>query len=503
MVDLSGVYEGLQLLVNWRIPIVIFLGVALGIIFGAIPGLTGSMGIAIAMPMTFYMNPIVAITFLISIYTGGNYGGSISAILINTPGSPASAITGLDGFPMTKKGMANEALGIATMSSAVGGLIGAIFLFFVMRPLAQFALKFGPSEMFMLAIFALTVIASLKGKSLLKGLAAGLFGILLGTIGTTPTGVTRGTFGIMYLMDGIPIICALIGFLAISELFRMLDIKYIQSGDTPIESRNLRKLWKGALSIFKYYVNIIRSSLIGIAIGVLPAAGSTVANILAYNETKRWSKNPDSFGEGNPEGVIAGETANNASQGGAMAIMLALGIPGSAATAMLIGALMLHNLLPGPRLFLDHMPTVYAVLVTTGIEQFVLLAIGLFFCFYAATVITVPTMRLVPAIIMFAVIGSFVGRNLMFDAQLLLIFGLMGWFMKRNDYPVIATVLGIILGPIADNELIRVNQIFSGNYLEIFTRPVTLALLLMSIGSLSYAIYSTYFKKRIVNKRRD
>ena len=493
---MDAISQGLSMLLNWQVPLFMVLGVSLGVIFGAIPGLTGSMGIAMTLPLTYRMPPIVALTFLVSVYTGGNYGGSISAILINAPGSPASAITGLDGFPLTKKGKANEALGMATMASAIGGFIGAAFLFFVMEPLARLTLKFGPPEMFMLAVFGLTVIASLRGKSFVKGLFAGLAGVLLGTIGTTPTGVTRGTMGSLYLMDGIPTIVALIGFLSISELFMMLDLKYVQGGDAPIETRNFRKLWAGALTVLKYKGTVLKSSIIGIGVGVMPAAGATVANILAYNEAKRASKNSEAYGHGSEEGLIAGETANNASQGGAMATMLALGIPGSSATAMLIGALMLHNLIPGPRLFLDHMPEVYAILTSTLIQQVVLLGVGLVFCYYAATVITIPARVLVPAIALFAAIGGFAGRNTLFDARLMLFFGLVGWLMKRNDYPPIATVLGIILAPIADRELIRINQMFSGNYSALLTRPITVVFFVLSIVSLAYPIYRTYVQKK-------
>jgi putative tricarboxylic transport membrane protein len=276
----------------------------------------------------------------------------------------------------------------------------------------------------------------------------------------------------------------------------MLDLKYVQGGDAPIETRNFRKLWAGALTVLKYKGTVLKSSIIGIGVGVMPAAGATVANILAYNEAKRASKNSEAYGHGSEEGLIAGETANNASQGGAMATMLALGIPGSSATAMLIGALMLHNLIPGPRLFLDHMPEVYAILTSTLIQQVVLLGVGLVFCYYAATVITIPARVLVPAIALFAAIGGFAGRNTLFDARLMLFFGLVGWLMKRNDYPPIATVLGIILAPIADRELIRINQMFSGNYSALLTRPITVVFFVLSIVSLAYPIYRTYVQKK-------
>jgi putative tricarboxylic transport membrane protein len=485
MIDWTDFSRGAAALLSWEIPLSIILGLALGTVFGAIPGLTGGMGIAILTPFTFRLPLMPSLVFLTSVYTGGCFGGAISAILINTPGSPASVSTTLDGYPMTRKGLSNEALGISVAASAMGGFIGMVFLLVIMKPLANLALRFGPPEMFMVAVFGLTIISSLHEGGFAKGMLAGLFGMMLGTMGMSSTGAIRGGFHIMYLLDGIPVIPALIGLFAFSELFFLMEKEYItESGETI--RRNLRKMLRGFYTAFRYPVNVFRSSLIGVIIGALPAAGATVANIVSYNEAKRLSRHPHTFGEGDPEGVVAAEAANNASEGGAMATMLALGIPGGQATAVLIGAFMLQGLLPGPRLFYKHLHVVYGLISAELVEEVLLVGVGMIVAYYFAGIVTVPTRILIPTIAMFCTIGSFALRNAMFDAYLMFAFGLLGWIMRKHGYPVIAVVLGIILGPIADRELIHTNQLFAGDLSVFFTRPISLALVVMSTLAVAF-----------------
>jgi len=480
MIDWTDFIRGVATLFSWDIPLSIILGLTLGVIFGAIPGLTGGMGIAILTPFTFRLPLMPSLVFLTSVYTGGCFGGAISAILINTPGSPASVSTTLDGYPMTLKGLSNEALGISIAASAIGGFIGMLFLLLIMKPLANLALRFGPPEMFMVAVFGLTIISSLQERGFAKGMLAGLFGMMLGTMGMSSTGAIRGGFNIMYLLDGIPVIPALIGLFAFSELFFLMEKEYITEGGEIIK-RDLKKMIKGFRTALRYPFNIVRSSLIGIIIGALPAAGATVANIVSYNEAKRLSRHSQTFGKGEPEGLVAAESANNSSEGGAMATMLALGIPGGQATAVLIGAFMLQGLLPGPRLFHKHMHVIYGLIAAELIEEIVLIAVGFVIAFYFAGIVTIPTRILIPTIAMFCMVGSFALRNAMFDAYLMFIFGLIGWIMRKHGYPVIAVVLGIILGPIADAELIRTHQLFAGDLTVFFTRPISLALVILSV----------------------
>jgi len=468
-----------------------FSGVFFGLILGALPGLTGTLGIALMLPFTYNMDPLTAMVFLLSIYSGGLFGGAITAIMINTPGSPANIATMLDGYPMMKKGQASEALGLALTSSVIGGIVGCVFLLLITEPLATLSLKFGPAEMFMVAIFGLTVVGSL-GADPLKGVFSGLFGILLGTIGMNANGIERGTFGILYLLDGIPLIPCLIGFLSLPEIMSLIDQPYVVSGKVSNPSLiKMLSVWK---DIIKCWVQVLATAVLGVIVGIMPAAGATVASLLSYNQCKQFSKKRKLFGTGIPEGIIASETANNASEGGAMSTMLVLGIPGSASTAMLLGALMLQGWVPGPSLFIDHRDIVYAAISSLFIQQIVMYIVGLLISLCAAYVLKIPVRYLIPCVLMFMVLGAFANRNAFFDAGLMLIFGLMGYVMKKHDFPVMPTVLGIILGPIADRELLRTVQTYSGNYLTIFEQPIVVILLLVSIASVATPI---------ILKRRD
>ncbi len=289
MIDIDSFLNGLELLFEWQNFLLMILGMGLGIIFGSIPGLTGSLGIAMMLPLTFAMDPLPAFVFLLSIYTGGLFGGAVTAILLNTPGSPAAIATTLDGYSLTKKGLAGRALGLAVGASSIGGLLGVITLLFIIQPLASIALQFGPTELFMVAVFGLTIIAALQGDSFTKTMYAGLFGILLGTIGMTAGGVQRGTFDMVSLMDGIPLIPALIGLFAVSELFLLADKGYIGSKASRKQNDSIEIL-NGIKSTLKYPFNILRSSAIGVFIGAIPAAGSSIASLISYNEARRASK---------------------------------------------------------------------------------------------------------------------------------------------------------------------------------------------------------------------
>lgn len=481
MEELQAFINGFGMIFEVKYFLLMFGGVTFGLILGALPGLTGSMGIALMLPFTYNMEPLPALVFLLSIYSGGLFGGAITACLINTPGSPANIATVLDGYPMTLKGQSEEALGLSLYSSVFGGLIGCMFLVMVMEPLANLSLQFGPSEMFMVAIFGLSVVGSLS-NNILKSVFGGLVGILLGTIGMSPSGVVRGTMGTYYLLDGIPLIPALIGFLAIPELFNLASKEFVVS--TRDAAFNAGRILKSVWLVITRPIQVFLCSAIGVLVGVMPAAGATVASLLSYNQAKQWSRKYDQFGTGIPEGVIASECANNASEGGALATMLVLGIPGSASTAMLLGAVMIQGWIPGPRLFLDNKEVIYASISSLFLQQFVMFIMGTILCVFAARVIKVPIKYLLPCILLFTILGAFSSRNATFDAGLMLAFGIVGWFLKRNDFPIMPLVLGIILGPIADRELLRVTQIYGENLWQIFERPITLVLFILSVLSL-------------------
>jgi len=481
LLDIAAIVKGFHLVLDWRVVPLIFGGVLWGILFGAIPGFTGGVAMAVILPFTIPMPPILALVLLLAVYTGSLWGGAVPAILLNAPGSPAAVCTTLDGYPMTRSGKGAEALGISIMASTLGGLIGVIALFFVIFPLGVFTLKFGPAEMFMVAVFGITIVASLAGKNFAKGLLAGAIGMLIGLIGISTTGADRATFGIVEILDGIPIIPVLIGLIAISELFVLTEQGFI-SGDSVDKGRPFQKVLAGCRIALSYPKEIVRSALIGLSIGALPAAGGTVASIVSYNESRRLSTDPDSYGEGNPAGIVAAESANNASEGGSLATMLALGIPGSSGTAVLLGALILQGWIPGPRLFIDHADVIYGALLAEFLDLAVLMAMGIVCAMYGAKIANIQTKILIPCVVVLTVMGAYVVRLVVLDIWLLFAFGALGWLMKRHDYPPISIVLGLILGPLADSELVRIYQAFPEGIWIIFQRPISLGLVVMTIA---------------------
>lgn len=481
MSELSSLWAGISLLADWPVILMMVIGLLFGIITGAIPGFSTPLAISVMLPVTFGMDSLQAIVFLTCIYAGGNFGSSISAILINIPGSPQAIVTGLDGYPMTQQGRGSEALGVAVAASAIGNLIGAIFLILILPLLVKFALSFGPPELFLVGVIGLTIIASLH-KSFLKAAVAGLFGVLLGTIGMSSTGGMRGTWGFYELLDGIPLIPALIGLIGFSELFMMLQRTYVASSsgtNLGADTRgNLSQLLKGFRHTLRHPFTILRASSIGVLIGGLPGAGATVASVVSYNEGRRYSKNSANFGKGEPEGIINSEAANNASEGGALALLLSLGIPGGLATAVLIGGFMLQGLVPGPRLFMDNPALMYGVMSSQVFASFMLLFFGLLVSYYAAKIIRVPTMVLIPLIALFSIVGTYAVKLLMFDIYIMLVFAVIGIVLRKFDYPLIAVILGLILGPILDNQLLRTFQGAGGLSFSIFLdRPMSLLLL--------------------------
>lgn len=479
MSELSSLWAGISLLADWQVILMMVLGLLFGIITGAIPGISTPLAISIMLPVTFGMEALEAIVFLTCIYAGGNFGSSISAILLNIPGSPQAIVTGLDGYPMTCKGQGNEALGVAVASSAVGNLIGGILLILIMPLLVKFALSFGPPELFLIGVIGLTIIASLH-RSFLKAAIAGLLGVLLGTIGMTSAGSVRGTWDLYELLDGIPLIPALIGLIGFSELFVMVQRTYVAGkvDDNVATSSSLSKLLAGFRTTFRHPFTLLRASSIGVLIGGLPGAGGTVASVVSYNEGRRYSKNGSNFGKGEPEGVINAEAANNASEGGALALTLSLGIPGGLATAVLIGAFMLQGLVPGPRLFLENAPLLYGVMTAQVFASFMLLFFGLLVSFYAAKIIRVPTSILIPVIALFSIVGTYAVQLLMFDVYIMLVFAVIGIILTKYDYPLIAVILGLILGPILDGQLMRTYQGAGELSISIFLdRPLSMLLL--------------------------
>ncbi|MEW6624656.1 MAG: tripartite tricarboxylate transporter permease [Bacillota bacterium] len=455
-----------------------FLGMFFGIIVGAVPGLTATMAIAILTPFTFSLSPINGLLMLVGIYIGGVYGGCMSAILLNIPGTPSALMTALDGHPMANNGQPGRALGIATISSALGGLIGTLILLTIAPFLARFALKFGAAEYFALCCFGLSVVAALSQGSLIKGFISAGIGLFIVSIGMDPIiGVPRFTYGSSQLLAGLSYIPIMIGLFGIAEVLTQLSKKDVQVkvkqkiGRVIPTLKDLKTIWK----------IILRCAGIGTFIGALPGAGGAIGAILGYNEAKRTSKYPEKFGSGVPEGIAAPEAANNSAVAGAFIPLLTLGIPGDAITAILIGAFMIHNLTPGPLLYKNNPEIIYALYFGLLIAHVFLIVLGMTGARLYAKAVTIRNSLLMPIITLFCIVGSFAYANRLFDVMVMLAFGILGYFMRRNKFPIAPMILGIVLGPIFELNLRVALQLAEGNVIELFTRPISAVLWILLV----------------------
>lgn len=462
-------------------------GVALGICVGALPGLSASMGIAVLIPVTYGMNPVSGLIMLASVYCGAIYGGSISAVLVNTPGTPANIATSWDGHAMTKNGLGQEALTESIVASFWGGLLSAFALLFLAPPLAEFSLKFGPQENALLGVFGLSIIASLASKSLLKGLMSGALGLLIGCVGMDPQlGYSRYTFNIVNLMTGVPLVPALIGLYSISQV---LSLAITRSKHIVNEEALVGMKGKHAhfADLFRYVRTYIVSGIIGIIVGIIPGAGGNIASFMAYNEAKRTSKTPELYGHGSREGIAASEAANNGVTGGALIPMLTLGIPGNPATAILLGGLMIQGLIPGRGLFTVKAGITYPFIIGFFAANVFMLILGLFCAKYFVNVVKVPSNFLAATIVVLTVVGSFAINNSVMDVYVMLFFGLVGYVLKILGFDSTPIVLGMILGPIAEKGLMQTVILKKGllpGIASMFTRPICLVLMALTVISL-------------------
>ncbi len=471
----------------------IIVGTALGLFVGAMPGLSATMAIAILLPLTFNMPPATGLSMLASLYMGAMYGGSIAAILINTPGTPAAAATVLDGYPMAQQGRAGKALGISLFASLVGGLLSSIALLTIAPILGGVALQFGPVELFAVAVLGITIIGSLSQGSAIKGLLSGVVGLLLATIGMDPiTGSARFTFGILNLYSGVSFTVALIGLFSIPQAIRLIEKD--EKAQAVINSFK-DKMLPTLAEIKQIGVTVIRSSFIGIFTGIIPGTGGDTACWFGYNEAKRFSKNRDNFGKGDIEGVAASEAANNAVVGGALIPTLTLGIPGSSATAIIMGALMVHGIMPGPTLMTEYADVTYTLIWALLISNFAMFLEGLLFTKAAIHVTRVPNKVLAPIIIILCVIGAFAINNSFFDVYMMLIFGLLGYFMDKIGMPTAPMVVGLILGQMLNVSLHQSLMISGGSWLIFFSNPISTVLLIIAAISVFQA---TPFSARLV-----
>lgn len=463
--------------------LLIIVGVGLGIILGAMPGLTATMGIAIALPLTFGMRPESGLTLLCSIFVGGIHGGGIPAILIKTPGTPASAATMIDGYALTKQGKASLALGAHAFASSTGTFLSALMLIFGATMIARVAIRFGPAEFFLLAVFGLTVVASVTGQSTTKGLLTAALGLLLSTVGIDPIrGFSRFSFGSYELMAGVNLVPALIGLFAISQVFCELSTIEIPI----VRSDRVRVSLPDRSTIRRLMPTIVKSSFIGAFIGAIPGPGAVLGAFIPYAEAKRVSRKPEEFGHGSLEGIVAAESGNNSAAIGALIPTLTLGIPGEAATAVLLGGLMILGLRPGPMLFVEAADVVYSLFAAILLSAVVLLFLGLFLAQHMGKIITIPKKILMPIVLMLCIVGSFAIRNSIFDIGVALIFGLLGYLLTVLDFPTVPVLLGLILGPIAESNFRRAMLISRGDISIFYRSPYSWALIILSVLSLLF-----------------
>ena len=472
----------------------LFLGVFLGIIVGSIPGLTTTMLITLTLPLTFFMESVNAITLLIGMYVGGISGSQIAATLLRMPGTPASIMTTFDGYPMSQQGKSERALALGITSSFIGGLISWLFLAILSPPLAKLALTFGPWEYFTMVLMALVMLASLSQGSLIKGLIAACLGMMVHLPGVDPSiGQMRLTFGFESLESGLSLMPVLIGAFAVSQIFK--DIINIDS-KPPNVSVKKKGLLLNFGDIKKNSVNFIRSSVIGTWVGLLPGIGANIAAMLSYSTAKSSSKEPEKFGTGHEPGVIAAETANNASIGGALIPLITMGIPGSVVDAILIGALIIHNLEPGPLLFTTNPEIAYGVISAYLIGNIIMFGIMIFAVVHVAKVLYVPRAYLLAAILLFCVIGIFAVGNSFFDVWVMMVFGVIGFVMERTKMPLGPFVIGFVLSPIAEAQLRSGLMASEGSIEPLFTRPFAATFLVISILSLLWPLYSDWKKTK-------
>jgi len=493
----------------------LLVGVVGGMIIGALPGLGSTMGIAILIPVTYSMEPAPSIIMLTAIYTCATYGGSISAILLHTPGTVASAATAADGYAMTLRGEGLKAIGVSTISSGLGGFFSAVMLLFLAPPLARASLAFSSAEIFFITLFGLTIIGSLSADAPAKGWASGVLGLCVAMIGYDVSyGVARYTYHITALESGIQTVPALIGLFSISQV--MIQAETIKArrehkeedGEAQVQ-RALAGMkgsfWPTRQEFLAMIPNIIRSGIIGLCVGILPGAGGDIGSWVSYNEAKRFSKDKDSFGKGNFQGVCASETANNAVTGGSLVPLLTLGIPGSSAAAVILGGLTIHGLIPGHALFTTQGNITYSIIIGFAIANLLMVVIGVFAAKYVVKVTNVPNDVLAPIIVVLSVIGTYAINLSMIDVYVMAVLGLLGYFMRKFDIPTAPMVLGLILGSMAENALNRSISMAKGvNVLIYFSRrPICIVFFILIIISGFAPAMMKRLEKKVVGTGRE
>lgn len=464
--------------------LLVTLGGILGTIVGMLPGLGPATGVAVLLPLTFSMGPTAALITMCGVYYGAMFGGSRSSILINTPGDGAALAATFDGYPMAMKGKAESALAISAIASFIGGMIAVVFMVFIATPVARFALKFGPAEYFMLMVAALVMTSSMSKGNMLKGLIATAMGLMISTVGIdAQSGVRRFTFGVLELQTGIDFLVVIIAVYALGEVFK--SFKTLKEGSKKSQT-NFKRIWITKEEWKKSKWPILRSAPLGFIIGALPGAGGTMASLMAYNNEKHMSKNPDEFGKGEIVGLAAPESANNAASVGALIPMLTLGIPGSGTTAVMMGALLMLGIQPGPLLFSQHPDIAWGLIASMFIGNMILAVVNIPMAGALVRVLAIPPKVLYPIVLALAFVGTFAIGNSVIDFYLLVIFGVAGFLMAKVKIPTAPLILAVIVGNTMEQSFRQTLRISDGNFTAFFDSGVSLALLVIAVGSIVF-----------------
>lgn len=477
---MDGVMQAIAFVFHWQNLAALMAGTAYGIIIGILPGLGPSAGMALALPLILKWHPATALIFMGSLYKCSNYGGSITAILVNTPGDASNAATILDGYPMCEKGKGGVALGISATAAMVGGTVGMICLIFSAPFLAEFALRFGPAEYFLTALLALSIIAAVVQGTTIKGLIAAGLGLMLSCIGfDVITGHLRYTFGWEPIEDGIPLIQALVGLFAVTQALVLAE----SSESISRIGKLAGGFWEGVMTYFKHPYAIIRAAAIGLFIGILPAVGQSSAGLLAWAEAKRESKHPETFGRGEPEGIISSETSTNACMPGDLVCTIALGIPGSVGAAIFLGVMIIFGVIPGPLVFTEKADIIYSLFIALVLTSFILFLVGMTVARHLAVVTLLPNEIIVPGILVVSLLGSFAIRNMMADVMISLAFGLLGYIMLKGGFAPVPLLLGMVLGEMVERNYHRALMISGGSYSIFYSSTISKVLIALTILS--------------------
>src|SRR3990172_2903273 len=465
--------------------LMMLLGVGWGILGGALPGISGSIAMALLLPLTFGMNPAVALMMLAGVYIGAMYGGSITAILISTPGTPGAAATVIDGYALHKKGMSGKALGVSLITGTIGGIVSVFILVAMAVPLSKVALAFGPPEYFALGVFGLALISSFVGRDLVKGAISAVLGLIIATAGTDPfSGTPRFTFGAIDLLSGVELVAGMIGLFAVSEMLHHIAEGSAWERIKGKFTTNLPTL----VELWRLRIATLIGIVMGTIEGLLPGGGGAIAAFISYNEAKRWSKTPEEFGHGSLEGIAAPETANNVVTGTALIPLLTFGIPGSNSAAVMLAAMMLHGVAPGPQLFERTPQIVYSLFVGMFVANFMMLGLGYLSLRPAIAIVNIKRPLLLASILALVLLGAYSISNRMFEVWVVLGTGLLGYGMRRFGFNILAMVLGLVLGFLVEVNLRRSLLISLGNPWVFFTRPISVALLTFALFTLLWPI---------------